>query len=239
MQGAFRAMAEFSQALARLIQEERPGGKQFSDIIARLANDGVIVAGDSNVETELYDAATQIEDEISDFFGVLGCTVYHNPKLGYFRLFPPAARSPSMAQFSAATEAENEAASTGLRRRSNPHVSAALLAIRAIYQQKIASGDLASGFGEVSTSVEEIYVTMQTRLKREPAQSAPERRNALRELANVWRVIRIPVEADPDDRETRITIRPMIADLISESVALRAEEDSAELEADGGTDEAQ
>lgn len=229
-------MAEFSQALARLIQEERPGGKQFADIIARLANDGVIVSGDSNLETELYDAATQIEDEISDFFGVLGCTLHHNSKLGYFRLYPPAAKSPSVAPFAGAKEADGETGGAGLRRRGNPHVSAALLALRAIYQQKIASGDLASGFGEVSTSVEEIYVTMQTRLRREPAQNAPERRHALRELANVWRVIRIPVDSDADDPETRITIRPLIADLISESVALRAEEDAAQGQ-EGSTDE--
>jgi Domain of unknown function (DUF4194) len=232
-------MAEFSQALARLIQEERSGGKDFTEIAARLANDGAIVSGDSKLETELYDAAAQVADEVSDYFGILGCTLYHNPKLGYFRLFPPAAKSPSVAQFAGATEGENESVGAGLRRRGNPHVSAALLAIRAIYQQKIASGDLSSGFGEVSTSVEEIYVTMQTRLKREPAQNAPDRRNAFRELANIWRVIRIPVEADPEDRETRITIRPMIADLINESVALRAEEDAAEIPADGDPDEAE
>jgi uncharacterized protein DUF4194 len=231
-------MAEFSEALVRLLQNDRPGGRQFTDIVARLADDGAIVSGDSNIETELYDIATQIQDEISDFFSILGCTLYHNPKLQYFRLFPPAARSPCLAQFAAATEGDGESTSL-LRRRGNPHVSAVLLSIRAIYQQKIASGDLSSGFGEVSTSVEEIYVTMQTRLKREPAPNPSDRRTALRELANVWRVIRIPVDVDPEDRETRITIRPIVADLISESVALQAEEDTRQGLDGGQGDEAQ
>src|SRR5207253_1836939 len=106
-------MAEFSQAFSRLIQDERPGGKQFGEVITRLANEGVIVSGDSNLETELYEIASQIEDEVSDFFGLLGCTLYHNPKLGYFRLFPPAAKSPCIAQSAGAQEGESESAATG------------------------------------------------------------------------------------------------------------------------------
>jgi|SRR6266850_3026508 len=222
-------MAEFSQAVARFVEDDRPGARSFADIITRLANDGVIVSGDSNIETELYEAAAQIEDEVADFFGLLGCTVYHNRKLSYVRLFPPAAKSPCVVQMAGSKEGDSDVSGTTLRRRGNPNVSAALLALRAIYQQKIASGDLSSGHGEVATSIEDVYVTMKTRLKRDSAPNAQERRAVLRELEMGWRVIRIPVEADVDDRETRITIRPMIADLISESVALRAEEDAGEL----------
>lgn len=231
-------MAEFSEALIRLHSTERAGAKHFQDIVARLAHAGVIVAEDSQLEAQLYEAAAQLEDELSDLFALLGCTLFHNSKLAYFRLFPPAAKSPCVAQFSATKEGE-ESVVTSMRRRGNPNVSAALLALRAIYQQKLASGDLTSGRGEVATSVEDIYVTMKARLKRDPSPNGQERRAALRELESLWRVIRIPIDADPDDRQTRITIRPMIADLISESVALRAEEDAAELaERKGEGDEA-
>src|ERR1051326_7246734 len=141
-------MSEFSNAFSRIIQSDRIGARRFSDIIERLANDGVIVLGDSNVESELYENAIQIEDEIADYFGLLGCVLHHNPRLGYFRLFPRGAKSPCVVQ-AWTNEAELGAVATGLRRRGNPHVSAALLALRALYQQKIATGDLASGFGEV------------------------------------------------------------------------------------------
>ncbi len=231
-------MAEFSEALNRLHGAERAGARRFQDIIGRLAHAGVVVAEDSQLEMELYEAAAQIEDELSDFFALLGCTLFHNPKLAYFRLFPPSAKSPCVAQFFATKDGE-ESMVTIMRRRGNPNVSAAVLALRAIYQQKLASGDLSSGRGEVATSVEDIYVTMKARLKRDPSPNGQERRAALRELESVWRVIRIPVDSDPDDRQTRITIRPIIADLISESVALHAEEDATELsEAKGEGDEA-
>lgn len=233
-------MAEFSEAISRLVRDEKPGVKLFSDIVGRLANTGTIVAQDSNLERELYEAAVQIEDEVSDFFSLLGCTLFHNQPLAYFRVFPPAAKSPCVAQSAGLGDDGAEPASAVLRRRGNPHVSAVLIAVRAIYQQKIATGDLSSGRGEVSTSVEEIYVSLKARLKRDPALGASERRAVLRELESLWRVIRIPIDSDPDDRQTRIVIRPMIADLIGEAVALRAEEDAAELgedtEAKGETD---
>lgn len=229
-------MPEFSDAVLRLRAEERPGAKQFGFVIARLADDGVIVSGDSNLETELYEAAAALEEEISDFFGVLGCTLYHNRKLAYLRLFPPAAKSPCVAQVEGAKEDDGQTLA-GMRRRGNPNVAAALLALRAIYQQKIAMGDLSNGNGEVSSSIEDVYVTMRTRLKREECSNAQDRRAVLRELETVWRVIRIPVEANTEERDTRITIRPLIADLISDSVAQKAEEDAKDLAAAKGEED--
>ena len=221
-------MPEFSDAVLRLRAEERPGAKQFGNVVARLADNGVIVSGDSNLETELYEAAAELEEEISDFFGVLGCTLYHNRKLAYMRLFPPAAKSPCVVRVESAKEDVGQPG-LGMRRRSNPNVAAALLALRAIYQQKIAMGDLSSGNGEVTTSIEDVYVTMRTRLKREECSNAQDRRAVLRELETIWRVIRIPVEANTEERDTRITIRPHIADLISDSVAQKAEEDARDV----------
>src|SRR5438067_6548400 len=133
-------MPQFSDAVLRLRAEERPGAKEFGNIVARLADDGVIVSGDSNLETELYEAAAGLEEEISDFFGVLGCTLYHDRKLAYMRLFPPAAKSPCVVQLEGAKEDEGGPGAR-MRRKGNPNVAAALLALRAIYQQKIAMGD--------------------------------------------------------------------------------------------------
>ncbi len=229
-------MPEFSDAVLRLRAEERPGAKQFGTVVARLADDGVIVSGDSHLETELYEAAAELEEEIRDFFGVLGCTLYHNRKLAYIRLFPPAAKSPCVVQVEGAKEDEGQPLA-GMRRKGNPNVAAALLALRAIYQQKIAMGDLSSGNGEVTTSIEDVYVTMRIRLKREECSNAQDRRAVLRELEIFWRVIRIPVEANTEERDTRITIRPLIADLISDSVAQKAEEDAKDLASEKGEED--
>ena len=78
---------------------------------------------------------------------------------------------------------------------------------------------------------------MKTRLNREPATTQSERKACLRELEEVWRVISVPVEADLDDRSTRVSIRPMIADLISESVAADTETEATAIAAgDEGSD---
>lgn len=226
-------MAEFTRAFNRLVEEDRPGAPQFRDVVSRLCSHGVLVHGDSILETELYEAAVHLEEEVRDYLSLLGCLLHHNPQLRYFRLFPPAARSPIVANKEGSREDESESASTAMRRRGNPHVSGALLALRTVYQQKITCGaDFAAAPGEVSASIEEVYVTMKTRLHRDPATTQADRKGALRELDETWRVIRIPVDADTDDRQTRIVIRPMIADLVGESAALRAEEDARELSAE-------
>jgi hypothetical protein len=115
-------------------------------------------------------------------------------------------------------------------------VSALLLALRAVYQQKITVGQDLAGSGEITATLEEVYVTMSARLKREPAPTQSERKSCLRELEEAWRVVRFSVEADLDDRQTRVTIRPMIADLISESIAAETEEDAAAIVAEGQGD---
>lgn len=230
-------MAEFTLAYNRLLDDERPGAKRLGDVIERLGDHGVLVYGDSQLESDLYETAIGLEEELRDYFSFLRVTLFHNPQLRYMRLFPPAARSPVVAGTEAAQE---EARSNAMRRPGNAHVSALLLALRAVYQQKITVGADLVGAGVVSTSLEEVYVTMLARLRRDPAPSQNERKACLRELEEAWRVIRIPVEADLDDRQTRISIRPMIADLISESLAADTEAEAANIAADqeGAVDEA-
>lgn len=222
-------MAEFAAALGRLIDEERPGAKRFPDIVARICNTGTLVHGESAAETELYELAVHLEEELRDFVGVLGCLLFHNPNQRYMRLFPPGAKSPAVASTEGAREDATEGGSTAMRRRGNPHVSALVLALRAVYHQKITIGADLSGAGDITVTLEDVYVTMKAQLNREPAQTIDQRRSALRELCDVWRVIRVPVETDLDDRSTRIQIRPLIADLISESVAQHVEEDARAL----------
>jgi hypothetical protein len=226
-------MAEFTLAWNRLLDSERPGAKRLVDVIERLGDNGVIVYGDSQLESELYETAVALEDELRDYFSFLRVALFHNPHLRYMRLFPPGARSPVVAGTEGAQE---EIGSTAMRRRGNAHVAALALALRAVYQQKITVGADLIGAGVVSTSLEEVYLTMKTRLDREPAATQSERKACLRELEEAWRVISVPIEADLDDRSTRLSIRPMIADLISESVAADTETEAAAIAAgDEGT----
>jgi hypothetical protein len=222
-------MKEFTEAHNRLLENHRPRAKELPKLLARLANYGVLTYGDSQAESDLYELAAGLEDEVRDYFSLLGVTLFHNPHLRYMRLFPPGARSPVLAGTEGSQE---EAADASMRRRRNPHVSALLLALRTVYQQKIAVGQDIVGPGEVTASLEEVYVTMEARLKRPRAPTHGEQREVLRELDTVWRVLRLPVGSDPVDTQTRISIRPMIADLISETLAADVESAAADIAAE-------
>jgi hypothetical protein len=221
-------MADFTGVIKQLDLDERIRDGRFREIAVRLADQGGIYPDDSELEKALYEDAMMVEMELADYFDIIGCRLVHNRDLRYMRLFPPGATSPIAMQAST----EEGTALTLMRRRTSPFVAATALALRILYAQKISTGDVI-GDGEVQTTVEEIRITIQKSLRREFVITQTDRRAAMRELERTWRVIRIAPDLDPDDPETRVVVRPMLADIVSESIALRAEAEGKALAQDG------
>jgi hypothetical protein len=218
-------MSDFRGVLNQLALDDRIGVDRFRQIAARLAAEGGLYPADSDLERGLYDDALPVLDEVEDYFSIMGCTLVHNPGLGYMRLYPPQATSPAVPV--SMDDAGNVTLST-MRRKVSAHTGAMAVALRMLYSQKLSSGEVMSD-GEVQTTVEEIGVTLKTRLNREPAITQNERRAILRELERGWRVIRIARDSDADDPATRVVIRPIIADLLSQSEAMHTEADAQNL----------
>ncbi len=219
-------MNDFSGVVHQLMLDDRIGKDRFRQVISRLAAEGGLYPADSELERSLYDDALPVLTEIEDYFSIMGCTLVHNPGLGYMRLYPPNATSPAAV---GPADEEGDITLSNMRRKVSAHTGAMAMALRMLYSQKLSSGEVMNE-GEVQTTVEEISVTLKTRLNREPAVTQNERKAILRELERGWRVIRIARDSDADDPATRVVIRPIIADLLSQSVAMSTEADAEKFD---------
>jgi hypothetical protein len=224
-------MSDFSGVVHQLMLDDRIGKDRFRQVISRLAAEGGLYPADSDLERGLYDDALPVLTEIEDYFAIMGCTLVHNPGLGYLRLYPPNSTSPAAV---GPFDEEGDITLSNMRRKVSAHTGALAMALRMLYSQKLSSGEVIND-GEVQTTVEEIGVTLKTRLNRDPAVTQNERKAILRELERGWRVIRIARDSDADDPATRVVIRPIIADLLSQSVAMSTEADAEQL--DGGPED--
>jgi hypothetical protein len=201
-------MGEFTRVISQLESDDRVKPQRFQEIVARLLSESIIVAGDSQVESELYEIAVLLHPELADWFAVAGLSLVHNQAHRYFRLYPPAATSPG-AKDSGGIHREG----AGLFRRNvNANTAAYLIAFRILFEQGLlGQGRLQNG--EVLTDMAEVNITLKNRLGREVAYSG-QRKAALMELAREWRVIRY----DPDvssDGPAPISIRPLVSDILS------------------------
>ena len=61
----------------------------FSELVIRLLDYGVITRDKSQVETKLYDRFVQCEDLIEDYLSPLKLRIQHDRKFSFVRLFPP------------------------------------------------------------------------------------------------------------------------------------------------------
>lgn len=207
-------MAEFTAALNRLQADERISTQRFGELAARLASEGSLHPDRSEAEKLAYDDAVRVQDELEDYFMVMGCRLAHNRALGYMHLYPPGSTAPG-APPSDGKERETDGM---LRHRSSAHVGAAALALRVLYDQKLSTGEI-NAKGGVFVTMEELRVTLRNKLKRDLPPTLAERKAVIRELGTVWGVVRTTKDADIDLPETRIVIHPKIVDLVSESTA--------------------
>ncbi len=232
-------MAEFTAALNRLQADERVSAHRFGELAARLASEGSLHPDRSEAERLAYDDAVRVQDELEDYFSVMGCRLAHNRALGYMHLYPPGSTAPG-APPSDGKERETDAM---LRHRSSAHVGAAALALRILYDQKLSTGEI-NTHGGVTVTMEELRVTLRNKLKRDIPPTLGERKSVIRELETIWGVVRTARDIELDAPNARIAIHPKIVDLVSEStasgiIAEIAREKAGAIVEDGGEGEEQ
>jgi len=187
----------------------------FRKIASRLLANGVICHGDSLLESSLYNDAKRIESLLDDYFAVIGCKLFHEPDFQYLCLFPPGADAPGMSE-------ENDEIDTSLHEKLNHDEVASLLILRFLYQQVFQEGVLTEE-AEAPITLESFYTTMQTRLNRTLSSIGATKRKELFQKLRRLKLIRYASNADLDNPEAIISIRPMITSFVH-SEALELEE---------------
>ena len=108
---------------------------QFSELMIRLLDHGVLCRDESKREGELYDRYLQIPELVEDYLAVLRIRLLHEPPFRSLRLFPPGAEVPGLPD-------SEESFNSGLRERlSQQEVATILAVVLPLLQEEHASKD--------------------------------------------------------------------------------------------------
>ena len=179
----------------------------FRKIATRLLANGVISYGDSTLESTLYNDAKRIEYLLDDYFAVIDCKLFHEPDFQYFCLFPPGSDIPGSAAV------EDEETDTSLREKFTQDEVASILILRLLYQQVFQEGAL-NEKAEAPVTLESFYTSMQTRLNRSLSSIGTTKRKEVFQKLRRRKLIRYSGNANLDNQETVLAIRPIITNLV-------------------------
>lgn len=182
---------------------------EFSELMIRLVDHGVLCRDESKKEAELYDRYLQLGELAEDYLSVLGIRLLHDRQFQMIRLFPPGAEVPGLAD-------ADSAFNTGLRERLNQAEVALVLVLRAEYDKALREGSL-DEHGNVLLSMEALNLSAKNLLGRALPENITERRNLFRRLRQL-RLIRSSGDEEVEDTETWITIRPGITSFVTATV---------------------
>lgn len=181
--------------------------EQLQELLVRLLNYGVLVRGESQTVTELYDRFVRVEELVGESLQLYGISMHHDRRFEYVRLYPPGSRTPGM------DAAEEHAFGGSLRARLTQNEVALVLVLRAQYDKAVREGKIDER-GYAAEPLEAISLAMKNWLSRSLPEKALERRAIFRSLRKL-RLIDYREEEDLDQVEAWIRIHPMIVDFVS------------------------
>ncbi|MEB3733961.1 DUF4194 domain-containing protein [Halopseudomonas pachastrellae] len=104
-------------ALDHHLNERGLSAEDFSELMIRLLDRGVLCRDESNREAELYDRYLQAAELVEDYLSVLRIRVLHEPRFNLVRVFPRARKCPAWSTPTTASAAACASASTSRKWR--------------------------------------------------------------------------------------------------------------------------
>ncbi|MEK9710975.1 MAG: DUF4194 domain-containing protein, partial [Thalassolituus sp.] len=196
--------------IERQLEKEGLSQKDYSELLVRLLDYGVICRDESQVEQTLYDRFVRLEDLVNEYLVVLGIRVQHDRRFQFVRLYPPGAQVPGM------EEDQQNAGSSSFRQRLTQSEVALILVLRAQYDKALREGAVDEQ-GCVMVSFEGLTIAMKNLLKRSLPENLTERKSLFRKLRQM-RLIQLQNEDSVEDGDVWLRIRPMIMSYVSDEV---------------------
>lgn len=198
------------EALKATLAAKECTAPEFSELMIRLLDHGVLCRDESKKEAELYDRYLQLTELVEDYLSVLEIRILHDRDFHMVRLFPPGAEVPGLAD-------NDSAFNTGLRERLTQTEVSLVLVLRAEYDKAVREGSLDEN-GNVLISMEALNLSAKNLLGRALPESVTERKNLFRRLRQL-RLIRSSSDDDEiEDTEAWLTIRPGITGYVTATV---------------------
>ena len=213
------------QSIEKSLEKEGLSQRDFSELLVRLLDYGVICRDESQIEQQLYDRYLRLEELIGDYLSLLGIRIQHDRRFQFIRLYPPGAQVPGM------VDDTQNAGAQAFRSRLNQHEVALILVLRAQYDKALREG-LVDDQGCVMVSLEALSIAMKNLLKRTLPENLTERKNLFRRLKQL-RLIQLANEDNLSDGDMWLKVRPMIMSYVSDQVLseLMAEDEGEEAAA--------
>ena len=216
---------------------------EFSELLIRLLDYGVICRDESQIEEQLYDRYLQLQDLLEDYLAPLRLRIQHDKRFHFVRVFPPGARVPGL------PDDDNQPFNGGLRASLNQQEVAAVLILRAEYDKALREGQV-DDEGAVMLSLEAMSIASRNLLNRTLPEKKTERAQLFRRLRQL-RLVHYAQGSDVMQPDSWLKIRPTITSFVNDAVlqqlgenadAERVAEDDAgappsQLFADAGTEE--
>ncbi len=208
------------QDIENELEKEGLSQKDYSELLVRLLDYGVICRDESQIEQTLYDRFVRIQPLISEYLEVLGIRIQHDPRFQFVRLYPPGAEVPGM------QEDQQFEQSPAFRQRLSQNEVALILVLRAQYDKALREGAV-DDQGCVMVSFESLTIAMKNLLKRSLPEQMTERKTLFRRLRQL-RLVQLQNEDSVADGDLWLRIRPMIMSYVSDDVLNSLMDDGSE-----------
>jgi hypothetical protein len=183
---------------------------EFSELVIRLLDYGVINRDESNVESTLYDRFVACSDLVSEYLSVLKVTIQHDSQFRFIRVYPPGAIVPGIQSY------DELPFSNGFRVKPSQQDIAVILVLRVEYEKALREGDVDEK-GSVLLSLEGLTIALNNLLKRSLPESQSDR-NAIFKRLRQLRLIKFNSESDLDSEDSWFSIQPAVMSFVSENV---------------------
>jgi hypothetical protein len=183
---------------------------EYSELLIRLLDYGVLCRDESQTEQVLYDRYLRLENLVSEYLELISVRIQHDSRFNFVRLYPPGAEVPGL------PDEHSRPFNNGFRVKLNQSEVALVLILRSLYDRALREGQLDEQ-GCVLVSIENITIALRNLLKRSLPDKLTERRHIFGRLRQL-RLIQLNQEIHEDSADLWIRIRPMIISYVSDDV---------------------
>jgi hypothetical protein len=184
--------------------------QEYSELLIRLLDYGVICRDESQIEQQLYDRYLRLETLARDYLELIGIQIQHDRRFNFVRLFPPGAEVPGL------DDSGEGPFNQGFRVRLNQQEVALVLVLRSLYDRALREGKVDDN-GCVLASLENITISLRNLLKRSLPDNVTERKHLFKRLRQL-RLIQMSQDDAMDEGDFWVRIRPMIMSYVSDDV---------------------
>lgn len=216
-----------SDLFAEQLEKKNYTREEFSELLIRVLDYGVLCRDESQVEEQLYDRFLQLKDLVEDYLFMIGIRLQHDERFNFVRIYPPGAQVPGM------QDEVDQPFNSGFRQRLSQQDISVILVLRAEYDKSLREGQI-DEHGCVMLSMEALSIGMRNLLNRSLPETLTERNRLLTRLKQL-RLIHFKMDDDEEQEDCWLRIRPTISSFVNEE-ALSALSGKAEAVSSGKTE---